>query len=105
MSTALLSAGATAHARPDYLGPTRLRVTVTHCSLAQATLYSLSGNRGVDAPKLLYVCCAQGRCRLTRKSITMQPLNSVSERHDRAVLERDLREWRADNRGVIVEPG
>jgi hypothetical protein len=38
-----------------------------------------------------------------RSTISVQPLNSVSERHDRSVLERDLREWRADNRGVIVE--
>jgi hypothetical protein len=38
-----------------------------------------------------------------RATVQVQPLNSVSERHDRSVLERDLREWRADNRGMIVE--
>ena len=32
----------------------------------------------------------------------VQPLNSVSERHDRSVLERDLGQWRA-GRGMIVE--
>jgi hypothetical protein len=36
-------------------------------------------------------------------ALQVQPLNSVSERHDRSVLERDLREWRADNRGAMVE--
>jgi hypothetical protein len=38
-----------------------------------------------------------------RTTISIQPLHSVSERHDRSVLERDLRAWRADNSGVIVE--
>jgi hypothetical protein len=38
-----------------------------------------------------------------RDTVQVQPLNSISERHDRSVLKRDLREWRADNRGVIVE--
>jgi predicted transcriptional regulator of viral defense system len=38
-----------------------------------------------------------------RNTMRVQPLNAVSERHDRSVLERELREWRADNRGLIVE--
>jgi hypothetical protein len=43
------------------------------------------------------------RLKRQRDTVQVQPLNSVSERHDRSALERDLREWRADNRAEIIE--
>jgi hypothetical protein len=36
-------------------------------------------------------------------TVQVHPLNSVSQRHGRSVLERDLHEWRRYNRGTTVE--
>jgi hypothetical protein len=36
-------------------------------------------------------------------TVQVHPLNSVSARHDRSVLERDLHEWRTGNRDITVE--
>jgi hypothetical protein len=36
-------------------------------------------------------------------AVQVHPLNSVSARHDRSVLERDLHEWRTGNRDITVE--
>lgn len=36
-------------------------------------------------------------------TVQVHPLNSVSVRHDRSVLARDLPEWRTDNGGITVE--